>query len=100
MVFSLSSGKQFADIIIAKALSKSERACLGPISSGTGRLQDFIQAHAQGGVNDLLEGLVKLGGAFFRFARDIWVERQGSSHPVIMMSNDKMSICIPAGHRF
>src|SRR6266404_2539027 len=85
VVLPLGACEYLGDIVITKASAKPERARFGSVPPGGRRLQHFVQANTQGGIDDVLEWFAKFGRAFLRFGRDIRIERQGSSHLVIMM---------------
>ena len=75
MVFSFKTSQQFGNVIVAEARAQTERPAFHSVGLGLRRLEHLLQANAQCGIDDLLEGLVKLGCARPCFSRNIRVER-------------------------
>jgi hypothetical protein len=93
MAFSFGVSEQFGDVVVTETLAEPERACFGAIGFGSGRLEDFIQTRAQGGINYAFERLAEPGRTALCFGGDIRIERQGGSHKSIMMlSNGKVNL--------
>jgi len=91
MVFSLGGGNQFGNVVVTKAPAQSHRSRLRTVRFRGGRRQDFIQAHAQRGVDHFLEWFPQFGSAFLCFGRNVGIKRQRGSHAGIMMLSVRKS---------
>src|SRR5436190_16896850 len=85
MVFSLGSGDQFGNIVVAEPPAQSERARFGAVRFRGGGRKNFIQPHAQSSVDHFLEWFAQFGGALLCFGRNVRIKRQCGSHAGIMM---------------
>jgi hypothetical protein len=85
MVFPFGTGEEFADVVVAEAAAKAERAAFGAVRHGSRRSQNLVKANPKGGINDFLKRLVQPCRALSGFGGYIRVERQGGSHAGIMM---------------